>query len=237
MSERAPITVTDGEVDHDLTDPASWDHDPGSEILNDLHSLLAGLDSGNETVDADVGELVRSHGELVYSELIYMLSHLRFLPVDAKPHWELIIKHRRSMAEKLDGTVDLRVALVSYFLEVNRQLRNPKIIEMQLFESERDSAYRDMLTGLYNYRLFREHLAREIFRADRYSKPLSLVMIDVDHFKPYNDGAGHEAGNHALQEVAKLITGSLRKTDFAARYGGDEFALILPATAKTSANL
>jgi len=108
---------------------------------------------------------------------------------------------------------------------------------MQLFERERDSAYRDMLTGLYNYRLFREHLSREIFRADRYSKPLSLVMIDVDHFKVYNDTAGHEAGNRMIQEIAKLITGSLRKTDFAARYGGDEFVLILPATPKTSAQI
>jgi diguanylate cyclase (GGDEF)-like protein len=235
MSERTPSAIADRQAVDDGPGGESWEPQP--EILDDLHSLLAGLDTGDDKLEADVRALELSHGDVVYSELICLLSHLKFPPSEAKPHWDRIVRHRDSMRERLGGAVDFRVALVSYFVQVNRQLKNPKVIEMKLFERERDSAYRDMLTGLYNYRLFLDHLQREAFRADRYSKPLSLLMIDVDHFKNYNDGNGHEDGNQALREVASLITGSLRKTDFAARYGGDEFALILPATPKTSAQL
>jgi diguanylate cyclase (GGDEF)-like protein len=217
------------------TEIATLTEDSKPELLEKLHTLLAEMDTGRESLEVGLFKLEREHQGLVYSELIWLLSHLRFTAAEATRHWQQVLRHRDSMRERLGGQVDLRVALVSYFVEVNRQLRNPKIIEMQLFERERDSAYRDMLTGLYNYRLFSEHLAREVFRADRYSKPLSLVMIDVDNFKRYNDSNGHEAGNQALRDVARMITGALRKTDFAARYGGDEFALVLPSTPKTSA--
>jgi len=207
------------------------------EIMEALHALLSRLEARCETLGADVRSLERDHGTAVYAELLYLLSHLRFPAEEAKPHWERILEHQRSMQRQLGSVVDLRVALVSYFVQVNRQLKNPKIIEMQLFERERASAYRDELTGLYNYRLFREHLERELYSSDRSGKPLSLVMIDVDNFKCYNDANGHEAGNKALEIVAGLLGGALRRSDVAARYGGEEFALILPSTPKNNAHL
>ncbi len=210
-----------------------WD----PEFVDQLYDFLEGLESRADTMAEDVAALVEEHGEVVYSELIYTLSHLRFDETEARPHWEQILEHRQSMLERLGAPVDLRVALTSYFLEVNRKLRNPKIIEIQLFAQAQASAYRDELTGLYNYRLFREHLSRELIRSERSGTPLSLVMVDVDNFKSYNDSNGHEAGNQALVKVAELLTGLLRKTDIPARYGGEEFALILPATPKTSAQL
>ena len=210
-----------------------WD----PEFVDELYDFLSGLESRADTMAEDIALLVEAHGEVVYSELIYILSHLRFEEDEARPHWERILEHRESMLQRLGAPVDLRVALASYFLEVNRKLRNPKIIEIQLFAQAQASAYRDELTGLYNYRLFREHLSRELFRSARNGTPLSLIMIDVDNFKSYNDSNGHEAGNQALVKVAELLTGLLRKTDIPARYGGEEFALILPATPKTSAQL
>jgi diguanylate cyclase (GGDEF)-like protein len=84
--------------------------------------------------------------------------------------------------------------------------------------------------------MFREFLTREIQRSIRSREPLSLVMIDVDHFKVYNDSNGHEAGNDALCIVARLLSESVRSVDIAARYGGEEFALILPDTMKTAAH-
>lgn len=86
----------------------------------------------------------------------------------------------------------------------------------------------DSLTGLPNLRFLRETLGREIERVRRYQHPLTLIMIDMDGLKVINDRLGHEAGNRALQRLAEQIRSSLRSTDFAARFGGDEFAVLLP---------
>jgi diguanylate cyclase (GGDEF)-like protein len=87
----------------------------------------------------------------------------------------------------------------------------------------------DGLTGLKNHRAFQESLEREYARAARVGSPLSLLMLDVDHFKQFNDQFGHPAGDGALKEVARILTDSSRLSDtLAARYGGEEFALILP---------
>ena len=93
----------------------------------------------------------------------------------------------------------------------------------------------DGLTNLYNHRAFQERLAQEVDRANRYGRPLSLLMIDVDHFKVYNDTYGHPQGDAVLQDIARLLQDISRTSDTVARYGGEEFALILPETECLSA--
>jgi len=93
----------------------------------------------------------------------------------------------------------------------------------------------DGLTELYNHRTFQERLAQEVDRANRYGRPLSLVMVDVDHFKIYNDTYGHPQGDIVLRELARLLREVSRTSDVVARYGGEEFALILPETDRVSA--
>lgn len=88
----------------------------------------------------------------------------------------------------------------------------------------------DGLTGLYNDHHFRMMLDWEVAKASRYRRPLALIMIDLDDFKPLNDRHGHPAGNEALKEFAQLVDRTRRDCDLAARYGGDEFALLLPET-------
>lgn len=90
----------------------------------------------------------------------------------------------------------------------------------------------DDLTTLYNRRFFRRYLDREFRRALRYKRPLTLAILDLDHFKLFNDLNGHEAGNRALRKIGEILKTSFRTTDIACRYGGEEFAVILPETEK-----
>lgn len=94
----------------------------------------------------------------------------------------------------------------------------------------KDLAIRDGLTGLYNYRYFHERLSEALARSDRFPENVSLVLVDVDKFKQLNDTHGHQAGDMILRSLAQAISGELRRIDILARYGGDEFAIILPHT-------
>ena len=91
-------------------------------------------------------------------------------------------------------------------------------------------ATRDPLTGLYNRRAFMERLDEEINRSQRYQRPLSILMFDLDRFKRINDTYGHLTGDRVLNSFARLLTGSLRTSDLCGRYGGEEFLVLLPET-------
>jgi diguanylate cyclase (GGDEF)-like protein len=100
----------------------------------------------------------------------------------------------------------------------------------ELYESAREAALRDSLTGLGNHRAFQEGVARMVEGARRYGTSFSLVLIDIDEFKRINDTRGHAVGDQLLTEVGSLINDTIRHTDAAFRIGGDEFALLLPHT-------
>jgi diguanylate cyclase (GGDEF)-like protein len=124
-------------------------------------------------------------------------------------------------------------------LEMNRELE-AKIHARTHELAEANSrlaqlAVTDGLTGLYNHRHFHERLALEVERSQRNGLPLSLFMIDVDHFKSYNDHHGHPAGDEVLRQLARLLGDGRRANDVVARYGGEEFAIVLVDTAKFAA--
>ncbi|MBN1566443.1 MAG: diguanylate cyclase [Acidobacteria bacterium] len=99
---------------------------------------------------------------------------------------------------------------------------------LRLHETLRSQSIRDPLTGLFNRRFMEESLELEIRRASRNNRPLGMIMIDLDHFKFFNDNFGHEAGDLLLKELGALLRGNIRGEDIACRYGGEEFTLILP---------
>lgn len=104
-----------------------------------------------------------------------------------------------------------------------------------LFRQMKSMADHDGLTRIANRRSFEERLEEEARRHDRYDQPLSLILMDLDHFKDVNDTFGHQAGDAVLRGMAALLVESLRSTDFPARYGGEEFAVILPHTTRDHA--
>lgn len=96
-------------------------------------------------------------------------------------------------------------------------------------------AVTDPLTGLWNFRHFQTQADREVSSAQRFDRPLSLVILDLDHFKAINDGLGHQVGDEVLGEVARRIRASTRVPDVVARYGGEEFVVLLPGTGRSGA--
>jgi diguanylate cyclase (GGDEF)-like protein len=99
------------------------------------------------------------------------------------------------------------------------------------------SSLTDRLTGLYNYGTFVDYLHNEAKKADRYGGRLTLVMLDLDHFKLFNDRHGHEAGNELLRLVGATLQGVIREADMAARYGGEEFAVLIRGDARDGIEL
>ena len=113
-------------------------------------------------------------------------------------------------------------------LSVLRDLYEEKLKEIgKMREEAMLLSYTDDLTGIYNHRFFIQQLTMEVDRQKRYPTPLSLLMIDVDYFKHYNDTNGHLTGDQALKAISVLIQNAVRQTDIVARYGGDEFSAIL----------
>jgi diguanylate cyclase (GGDEF)-like protein len=100
----------------------------------------------------------------------------------------------------------------------------------RLFEKIQQLSQLDGLTGLYNHRMFQSRLRQEMSRRNRTQKPLSLIMLDIDHFKQFNDNYGHQAGDAVLKELSLIITSQSRcaSIDVCCRYGGEEFAVIMP---------
>ena len=140
-----------------------------------------------------------------------------------------------NLADKLDGNgfESGDIALIELF----SQLIGASIGNIKLFERTQRQAITDGLTGLVNHKTFYEVLEKELWRSRRYGGQISLIMVDVDNLKKINDVYGHRAGDKAIKEISKRIKKCIRQIDTAARYGGDEFAVILINTSIIDASV
>ena len=179
--------------------------------------------------------LAKESGPEVYPTLLFVLTQLDFANEPAREHWDNILRRWEDLNRRIPEKVDLRVAVLQYFLRSQRKLHNPAIVEIKILRRTQASAIYDELTRLYNYRYFQDRVVSEVRRALRYDHALTLLMIDADDFKALNDTRGHLAGNMALRRLATVLRKTVREVDVAARYGGEEFAILLPNTPKLAA--
>jgi diguanylate cyclase (GGDEF)-like protein len=205
-------------------------------VRQNLLKLLEADPPNEERLLAEF-EQHRRDGQELYACLLSILTHLSFPESEAYRHWRRIQAHRDRLRNALRRDVGLRVALLDYFVNVNQELRNPKVIEIAIYERTARSAVTDGLTGLFNHAYFIQALKREVLRARRHDRKLSLAMFDLDDFKQVNDTRGHQEGDRILVKTAEVIQESLREIDTAGRYGGEEFAVLLPETSRAGAHV
>ena len=167
----------------------------------------------------------------------------RFFPLaqfderEAADRSAAIEAHHRELSSRLGRNVGLSVAALDYLSNIRCDLVAPTIVERGVLEILERRSVTDPLTGLFNRHHFEATLRREVARCVRSGARLSLLLMDVDRLKAVNDGWGHQAGDRVLRCAAAAIQKCLRGTDIAARYGGDEFVVILPDTDVPAARL
>jgi len=217
--------------------------DPDYRQLLSRRASRMGLDvhqatNGQEAIDA-VNE--REFDALVLD--LYMPEHTGLEVIDAARKIDpdvqaLILTGSASVETAVEalraGVYDYLTkpleSMTSFELALSRALERRYLVKenKRLFDEIQRLAVTDSLTGLYNRHKLQDSLDTEVERAKRYSRPLSIIMIDMDKLKVINDTSGHAAGDEALKLVARSIQRSIRKVDLGTRFGGDEFIVLLP---------
>jgi diguanylate cyclase (GGDEF)-like protein len=165
------------------------------------------------------------HGPDYYSELLFALTHKHYARESAPEIWSRIVDHRDRLTTLLGRNPGIAVAALDYLLNVEGGFGRPTLIDELKLARLVDSATRDALTGLYD----RSSLGAALQRAfGEGTAPISAIMIDLDHFKRFNDDHGHLAGDRVLTRVSSIVRQSVRETDLPARYGGEELCVVLP---------
>ena len=159
-----------------------------------------------------------------YGTELFLLRNIRALLDAAKR----VRKGDLGARTRIGGRKDELGQVGQAFDEMAETLQQRDAALRKAVQDLQEQAVTDPLTRLYNRRYLREALSRELMRAKRRNSPLAVVMVDADHFKHINDALGHDAGDAVLKELGALFRRSIRGSDIACRYGGEEFALLLP---------
>jgi two-component system, cell cycle response regulator len=202
-----------------------------SDVLSlDLVAALSGDRRLSESERELLDTLQRDRGDQFYSDVLYVVTHRRFPPSAAADLWNRILQHKCHMSYRMERNVRIAVASLDYLSNLTGELHSATVIdESHVTELVRLSQH-DGLTGLFNHAYCYQRLDAEVLRYERYGTVVSLMMIDIDDFKALNDHYGHVDGDQVLAALGAIIQGAVREPDICCRYGGEEFAVILPST-------
>ncbi len=170
-----------------------------------------------------------------YRDLVFSLIGVRLDEQKARADWKSILEHKYLMSEKLGRNVGIRVAALDFYTNIKRGIQKTMLINPETLSDAVEQSITDGLTGAYNRRYFDLVMGRLFHHCKSSGASFSLVLLDIDHFKVYNDLNGHVSGDLVLVELVRILHAVSRKEDVVARYGGEEFAVILPQTELTKA--
>ncbi|MBI1308262.1 MAG: diguanylate cyclase [Proteobacteria bacterium] len=193
-----------------------------------LVMAMAGEREMNAREQQVLEKLQAVRGESLFADMLYALTRKSFPTKQAKTLWAEIGDHRGKLKKLLGRDPGVTLAAHDYLANVSGLLKGAGVIEEQKFQTLATSASRDGLTGLYDKTTFARILGDELSRQARYGRPVTLAMIDIDHFKKLNDTFGHADGDVVLAQVAEVIAKQARTSDSCGRFGGEEFGVVLP---------
>lgn len=194
----------------------------GSHSVEKIEELKEILKTEYETDEREIENLIDS----VADKSVEMFSLFEIDAGAMKPYSQILQEANKELGK-------LNLSYEHLLIKYKQEKERAQSLAQELKESNeklREIALRDGLTDLYNHRYFQEAMDKELSRAERYSRPLSLILFDLDHFKKVNDSYGHRAGDIVLKEISALVQSKVRTNDIVARYGGEEFTIILPET-------
>jgi diguanylate cyclase (GGDEF)-like protein len=210
-----------------------------SEYNKFILFYLSGKTGGiTEEEKEKFGQFISESKNFIYSRLFFEYTQIEIDDKSARIFLKNVLKNKQKMEKVLGIELDFRVAFLDYLIRNISKITEasePRIIEDKIFKNLNQLIVKDELTGLFNYRHYESELVKEFARAARHNQAFSLVIMDIDDFKLYNDTFGHLEGNNILKRIAHIILYTVRISDIPCRYGGEEFALILPHTDKEGA--
>jgi diguanylate cyclase (GGDEF)-like protein len=204
---------------------------------DELLSVLQEDAHNEQRILRRLDQIRAEEGISAYAALLLVLTGMAFDETEARRHWEAILAHRRTLQGQLQRDVALRVAALDHFLNVNRTLTGPRLIDIAMSERQEPGSSVDRVTGLPNAAAFLAALQAETRRGRRYELGLSVLYLDLDDFRELNERLGELVGGILLREVAILIQNKIRDIDVAARLAGEEFGILLPETERMGAFL
>lgn len=201
----------------------------GLRSVEKIETLKKELVSQYDLSARDIERLV----DQVAQKSVEILSFFEIDPGEMKP-FSLLLQEANEELRRINLSYEQVV------MQAKQARQKAEALAAELLEANarlRDMAFRDGLTGLYNYRYFQELMDKEVSRAARYHLALSLIVFDIDLFKSVNDSYGHPVGDEVLRQLAQLVTSTMRLSDIVVRYGGEEFAVLLPLTGKVGGKI
>jgi diguanylate cyclase (GGDEF)-like protein len=194
----------------------------GNKCIAKLGELRALLQDKMEITEEEVRDFTDSIAE----KTVEILSSFEIDPGDMKPYSRILEEANEELGK-------LNLSYEQLVMELKQAQEMAEKLAVEAWEAKerlRELAVKDGLTDLYNHRYFQDLLDKELPRVERYNHVLSIIMVDIDHFKSINDTYGHPQGDIVLRTVADLFQETVRKPDTVARYGGEEFVIVLPET-------